>query len=68
MFELIIENSIKDEQRPIDLRYSRRPASVFETIVFQHADNDLLAFLIDYFLPLFAQSARNCACPLSVSG
>ena len=68
MFDLIFENGIKDQQWPIALRDSCGPASMFETIVFQHADNDLLPFLIDYFLPLFDQSARNCACPLSVSG
>ena len=68
VFDLLVEDCIENEQRSIDFSYSGGPASMLETIVFQDADNDFPAFWIDHFLPLLAQSARNCACPLSVSG
>src|SRR4051812_31130202 len=41
VFDLVFENSVEDQQRSVDPRYSCRPTSMLETIILEHADEDV---------------------------
>ena len=67
VFYVFTENSVENQQWPGLLNYAGGPPSMFRAVVFIYADfNSYIKFT--HFLPLLAQSARNCACPFSVNG
>src|SRR6185369_11594095 len=72
VFDLLVEYGIQDQERPVSFCDASGPATMFTTIVLEHAHHDFCCSYrllpSTYFVPRFAQSARNCACPLSVNG
>jgi hypothetical protein len=68
VLDVLVEFSIEHQQWCFILENSSYPTAMLSPIIFMRPDKNSRCWVDGYFLPLFAQSARNCACPFSVSG
>jgi hypothetical protein len=68
VLDVFFEHSIKHEEATFSLTMRAGQRRCSRPSYLSTLTTTVSSVAIDYFLPLLAQSARNCACPLSVKG